>query len=84
MTLPYKIGTSVLALLMACSVGYFYGRQHGREATLKAAVAAYQTRKTINHETKNLNPVALCAALGGMPEQCAALLRRMDKTATGE
>jgi len=81
---PYRIGIAALVLGGIFTSGYFAGRQHGREAAFKAAVAAYQARERINHETEALNPVALCRALGGMPEQCAALLRRLDETTTDQ
>jgi len=41
-------------------------------------------RETINHETKNLDPVALCLALGGVREECAALMRGVAEAATSE
>jgi|GEM_PF-3204128 len=63
MNWPYKIGVVVLVLAGVFAGGYWQGRQHGREALLKAAVESYQLRETINHETKNLDPVALCLAL---------------------
>jgi len=84
MSLPYKIGLAALVAAGVFGGGYMAGRQHGREATLKAAVAAYQMRETINHETDNLDPARLCLALGGVQHECAALMRGLDKTASGE
>jgi len=79
MILPYKISLGFLLLAGLFAAGYFSGCQQGRKTTLKAAVSAYQLRGQINHETDNLDPVALCHALGGLREECATLLRGMDK-----
>jgi len=76
----HKIGVSAIFLTGVVFCSYFAGRQHGREAALKKAVAAYQTRERINHETETMDADALCRALGGLPSECAALLRRMDET----
>jgi len=88
MTLPlslsHKITIAVLILMLAFSSGYMAGRKYGREATLKAAVQAYQTREKINHETDNLDPARLCLALGGVREECAALMRGVAEAASGE
>jgi len=81
LTLPQKAIAAFLILIAVFAGGYVQGQKYGREATLKAAVTAYQTRERINHETDNLDPHALCLALGGMSDECAALLRRMDETA---
>jgi len=80
LTFTQKIGLAFVAGMMFFSLGFIQGRNHGREATLKAAVAAYQTREKINEDVQSLDPVALCRALGGMPDECAALMRRMDET----
>jgi len=80
-SLPYKIGLAGAVVMVAFTSGYFTGRNHGREATLKAAVQAYQTREKINEDVQSLDPVALCRALGGMPDECAALMRGLDKAA---
>jgi len=79
MCLAHKIGLAFLALTLTFTGGFIQGQKYGREAALKAAVAAYQTRGQINHETDNLNPAALCLALGGLPEQCTGLMRGLDK-----
>jgi len=81
LSLPQKIGIAALFLMAAFTTGYMAGRNQGREATLKGAVTAYQTREKINHDTQNLDPVALCRALGGMPDECAALLRGLVEAA---
>jgi len=78
--LPIRIGLSVVGLGLIFTSGYIAGRQHGRVATLQAAVVAYQNREKINHEVQNLDPVALCRAVGGMPDQCADLLLGLHET----
>jgi len=78
LTLPHKIIAAALMLILAFTGGFIQGRNYGREAALKAAVQAYQTRERINHETDNLNPHALCLALGGVQHECATLMQRMD------
>jgi len=82
--LLYKIGVAALLFMVAVTTGYMAGRNHDREAALKAAVAAYQTRERINHETDSLKPDALCLTLGGMSNECAAYLRGMDKATAGK
>jgi len=71
-----------IAIVVICLVGFAYltGRYHGRETALKAAVAAYQAREKINETVQNLDPVALCRALGGVPYECAALMRGVVAT----
>jgi len=78
MTIIHKIGLIALALAGIFAGGYWQGRQHGREATLKAAVAAYQTRNKINDKVQNMDATALCLALGGLREECAALMRGVE------
>jgi len=75
----HKLGLAVL--IAAFSTGYMAGRNHGRVATLEAAVKAHQTRERINHETENMDATALCLALGGLPIECTDIMRGLDKTA---
>jgi len=82
MSIFHKIGLSIFALSVAWGGGYWHGRQHGREAAIKAAIVAYQLREKINHETDNLNPRALCLALGGVPAECDDLLRGLAEAAS--
>jgi len=77
-SLPYKIGLTALVLMVAFTSGYFSGRQHGREAALKAAVEAYQSRGRINEQVQNMDASRLCLALGGMSNECADLLRGLE------
>jgi len=81
MSLLEKTGWGLIVAICLVVFGYLAGRNHGREAALKAAVAAYQAREKINETVQNLDPVALCRALGGVREECADLMRRMDETA---
>jgi len=80
MSLTHKILAAFFLLGLAFTGGFIQGKQSGREAALKAAVAAYQTRERINHETDKLNPRALCLALGGLPHECADLMRGVHQT----
>jgi len=75
MTLPYKIMAAFLALVLVFGLGLIQGQKYGREATLRAAVTAYQQRERINHDVQDMDATALCMALGGVRGQCAALLR---------
>jgi len=84
LTLPYKIGLVALVLAGVFMGGYMTGRNLAREALLKAAMQAYQLREKINAEVYNMDGVGLCLALGGVREECAALMRGMDKTTQGE
>jgi len=80
MSLIHKIGIAALFLTAAFTTGYMAGRNHSRVATLEAAVRAHQTRERINHETDNLDPHALCLALGGLPVECADIMRGLAET----
>jgi len=84
MSLFHKIGIAAVVLIAAFSTGYMAGRNHGRVATLEAAVKAHQTRERINRETENMDAAALCLALGGLPVECADIMRGLDKAAKGE
>ncbi|EJF92636.1 hypothetical protein [Bartonella tamiae] len=67
-------------LIAAFLSGFFYGRLSAQKASLQQAVEAFQKRETIDHEISNLNAVDLCIALGGMSDQCTAVLQRLEKT----
>jgi len=75
-----RIALSITGLALIFTSGYLAGRQHGRVATLQAAVQAYQLREKINHEVDNLDPVALCRALSGMSNECADIMFRLHET----
>lgn len=81
MTWPYKIGILAVYIIAAASSGFFYGREHEREAALKSAVKAYQTANEINNEVSSYSDYALCLAIGGLPDKCKVFLRGVDKAA---
>jgi len=78
MTYLHKITLAALMVLVVAATGYFYGRQSGHEAALKAAVNAYQTRERINDETDKMDFITLCLALGGMQHTCTNSLLGLD------
>jgi len=84
LSLSHKIGFTVVVLIAAFSTGYMAGRNHGRVATLEAAVKAHQTRERINYETENMDAAALCLALGGLPIECTDIMRGLAEAAKGE
>jgi hypothetical protein len=77
-----KIGTgAALGALVVSGPAYFYGAHNGRQqaavAALEAVSQAYKDRTDENEAVEALNPGALCVELGGMPDDCAAELRRL-------
>jgi len=80
LSLPHKLGLAAMCLMAAFLTGYMAGRNHGRVATLEAAVEAYQTRERINYETENMDAAALCLALGGLPIECTDIMRGLAET----
>jgi len=79
MSLFHKISLAAMFIMAAFASGYWQGRQHGYEATLKAAISAYQSREKINDKVQNMDAAALCLALGGLPVECADIMRVLDK-----
>ena len=59
------------------------GRELGRVAALEQAVKAYQQREDIDNATGNLSDTELCVILGGLPDECATVVRGLDET-TGD
>ncbi|MHC5307492.1 hypothetical protein [Bartonella sp. LJL80] len=84
MTLPYRIGFLALLFAAAFISGFFYGRSYQHKATLQSVVEAFQTREEIDHETSDLSPIDACIAIGGLPNECAALLRRVESSTESE
>lgn len=80
----YRIGLVALLFYAAFMSGFFYGGRRSREAALQNAVIAFQAREKINHGVENMRDVDLCIALGGLPDDCAAILRGMGEAAEGE
>lgn len=77
-----KIGAgAALGVLVASGPVYLYGKHEGRRqaavAALEAVTEAYKDRTNENEAIEALNPGALCVELGGMPDDCAAELRRL-------
>ncbi|ALE03059.1 hypothetical protein [Bartonella ancashensis] len=71
----------VVIFIISTVIGSFlYGRSFERTQTLVQAISTFQNREKINNETFALSPFSLCRALGGMPEECADVLRRVDTT----
>ena len=70
-----------LGALIAFGPAYLYGAHTGRQqaavAALEAVSKAYKDRTDENEAIEALNPGALCVELGGMPDDCAAELRRL-------
>ncbi|WP_336288143.1 MULTISPECIES: hypothetical protein [unclassified Bartonella] len=70
----------VIALVIVVALSsFFYGRSFERSRTLIQAVSAFQNREKINDEIFFLSPFHVCLALGGMPDECATVLRGMDE-----
>ncbi|WP_455478013.1 hypothetical protein V3565_04490 [Bartonella sp. B10] len=67
-------------ITIAALSSFFYGRYFERNKTLIQAVSAFQDREKINDEIFSLSPLRICLALGGMPDECTAVLRGMDQT----
>jgi hypothetical protein len=79
-----KIGAGVaLGALVASGPLYLYGRHEGRQQAaveaVKLAKKAYEDRNDENASVEALDPGALCVELGGVPDDCAAELRRLGK-----
>ncbi|WP_455481780.1 hypothetical protein V4P56_04805 [Bartonella sp. B35(2025)] len=72
----------LIAALITIAVlsGFFYGRSFERNRTLIQAVSAFKNREKINDEIFSLSSFHICLALGGVPDECATVLRGMDKT----
>lgn len=82
-SLPSRIGIILALLFMIAAFGYMKGREAGKVEQLKDSVEAYKTRNEINNEVNNLDDIALCIELGGLPDECNEL-RGLDETTEGE
>lgn len=79
-----QIGAGVaLGALVASGPLYLYGKHEGRQQAavdvLKASLKAREDRTHENETVDALDPVALCVELGGLPDECAAELRRLGE-----
>ncbi|MGB3899415.1 MAG: hypothetical protein WA973_12750 [Mesorhizobium sp.] len=77
-----KLGAgAALGAIIASGPAYLYGAHAGRQqaavAALESVSKAYKDRTDENEAVEALNPGALCVELGGMPDDCAAELRRL-------
>jgi hypothetical protein len=72
-SLPSRIGIFLIIAFMIGAFGYMKGREAGKVEQLKDSVEAYKNRNEINNEVNNLDDIALCIALGGLPDECNEL-----------
>lgn len=72
-SLPSRIGIALTIAFMIGAFGYMKGREAGKVEQLKDSVEAYKNRNEINNEVNNLDDIALCIALGGLPDECDEL-----------
>ncbi|EYS91664.1 hypothetical protein X471_00739 [Bartonella bacilliformis str. Heidi Mejia] len=79
MTLLSRWGVMITALFFVAFTSFFYGRSFERGKSLINAISSFQNREKINDEIFALSPFHLCLALGGMPEECADILRRVEQ-----
>ncbi|WP_379069399.1 hypothetical protein ACHMW4_03875 [Mesorhizobium sp. UC22_110] len=82
--LTSKLGVSVMCgLAITAFLGWTHyeiyetGRRYERQTVFTAALKAYKDRANENAAVEALDPVRLCVELGGLPDQCAAELRRL-------
>ncbi|WPZ13276.1 hypothetical protein T8J41_14035 [Nitratireductor rhodophyticola] len=70
--LAVVVGASVIVALI-----YFYGHHRGavseRQAILSRSVEVLRERNETDEEIRDMDAVALCRALGGLPDECAGL-----------
>lgn len=82
-SLPGKLLIAALALTLAYGAGYLAGKKSGRIDQLQATVKAHEDRNDIDETVADLDAVARCVELGGLPDDCAAAVRRLEEdTAT--
>lgn len=63
---------------------YRAGKDAERLARLQSDIEAYQKREGIENEVDGMDRVRICAELGGLPDECAQLVRGMEEAAGGE
>ncbi|KEG20335.1 hypothetical protein [Bartonella bacilliformis] len=81
MTLLSRWGGMMTALFFVAFTSFFYGRSFERSKSLINAISSFQNREKINDEVFALSPFHLCLSLGGMPKECADILRRVEQVA---
>ena len=82
--LSITIAIIIVVILAAASGGLFIGQRLEKQKSLAAANAAFQKSREVENEVEALTPYNRCLALGGVPNECAVLLRGLDKTTKGE
>ncbi|WP_412057135.1 hypothetical protein [Bartonella sp. DGB2] len=80
MPFPYRLGVYGALVLAAFMSGFFYGKSIARVDSLKSAVSAFRERSKITDEVINLSDFDLCRALGGLSDECTALVHGLDET----
>lgn len=63
---------------------YRAGKAAERLDRLKSDIEAYQKREGIENEVDGMDRVRICAELGGLPDDCAQLVRRVEEAAGSE
>ncbi|MHC5308200.1 hypothetical protein [Bartonella sp. LJL80] len=84
MTRTPLIAATIILVLAAFIGGFFYGRSYQHTSMLENTVQAFQNREAIDHETSLLSTLDACIAIGGLPNECAILLRGLDSTTKGK
>ena len=78
------LAMGVAAILIFSLVTMFVYQQGRKSVFSEQILAAYKAerlRNDIDVDTEKLSDLNLCIALGGLPNSCAAQLRRLDQTA---
>ncbi|MBI1620176.1 hypothetical protein [Aquamicrobium zhengzhouense] len=74
--LKLALGAVLGAAVISAPV-YLYGKAEGRQieraASLSRSVEALRERNATDDQVRKMDGVALCRALGGMPDECASL-----------
>ena len=67
-------GAGVILVLVSASHIYAYraGSEAGRRDALSKSVELLRERNSINEKVRGMSPADLCAALGGLPDECAS------------
>lgn len=75
-----KLGQALGAVLLVLALMagfYLYGYQRGaaseRQAILSRSVEVLRERNATDEEIRDMDAVALCHSLGGLPDECAGL-----------
>ena len=66
------VGATLIAA-WAINAAYQAGRTAERTAILNRSVEILRERNHVDDEVRDMDAVGLCAALGGLPDECAGL-----------